>query len=251
MLDFLRRYLADPYWDHAIQVLPFVAALGDRAELPFWPNGEISDAVFRHLCWSLSEWSAFRGAGTLDEKKARLHDQLPAFLRDVQTAAPAARLSAVPEARVAQLAEDWIAAFDALRVKESASHVLPSKAAHLLLPTLVPAYDQQVIAGQVLPAVLPRRAGRNFQTYVQLCWWVLDQLCREGSLDSAAALVRDHLAADWLVRSLGATRPDPTSFVARSLDSLVAEYTLIGMWKLQDEKHPDARRREPLVAPAW
>jgi hypothetical protein len=117
----------------------------------------------------------------------------------------------------------------------------------LLLPTLVPACDQQVIVGQVLPAVLPPRSGSDFRVYLRLCWWVLDQLRREGTLDSAAEMVRDHLAADWLVRSLGATRPDPTSLVARSLDSLVAEYTLIGMWYVQQEEYPDGRPREPIV----
>jgi hypothetical protein len=90
-------------------------------------------------------------------------------------------------------------------VKETESRVLPSKAAHFLLPGLVPAVDREVVQNGTLWRLAPR--SRDTESDPVMCWWVLRQFRREGTLGGA----REAVAAYMLERPTAWTRRLPRS----------------------------------------
>jgi hypothetical protein len=251
VVTYLDGYLARPAWNHAVHMMPLLAALDGRRRLPFWTARNLEPEVIQHLTWSLREWSAFRGSDDFDATGTRLAKKLPGFLKKLQECAPAERLARVGESKLDGFVERVCVAFDGFQaVKGVESYVLPSKAAHLMLPTLIPAYDVAVVVGEVLAYLLPMytRAGKSYATYMKLCWWVIQRLDGEGGLKKATALVRDHLLGTWLVRQLSPKRPRASSAILNSLDSTVAEYTLIAMARAVKEKSgPGDRNWKPLI----
>ena len=250
MSAYLDLYLADPWWGHALQVVPFLAALGERTGLPFWGDN-FERELLHHLVWSLDQWSAFRNKGTHAEQRAALEAGLPQLIGSIQQAAPAACLADVPEERLQSFTSAVVDALRAFAGHEEASFVLPSKTAHLLLPTLVPAYDGAVVVDQVLSRLFPARTrdAKTYATWLSLCWWVLQLFRREGTLAAARGQVFKSLMDDWRVRVLDAAKPTATSFVASCLDSYLAEYTLIGMYHdVKRRAGKDWRQWSPLVS---
>ena len=119
-----------------------------------------------------------------------------------------------------------------MAVKGTESVVLPSKALHLLLPGLVPAYDQARIQDEVLPrAVGPDVA--NYGTYLKLSWWVLHELRRSGELDRALQTTKqnllDQLKTQWPAAIVRGTSDLLDYPVLDRLDTCLSEYVLMGM----------------------
>ena len=233
-MEYLERYLAEPQWVHAAYVLPLVAwQLRSGHGIA---EHEIPDRAADHLIWSLRAWSAFRGSGSFEDKAARFRAQLPKLVRGVAAAigkTHANRLADVGTPAVSQFAEDLERAFLAMArdVKENMSFVLPSKAAHLVFPSMIPAFDMEVVRDMVLEDLLPPRIAyrKSFATWLRLCCCVLQEFKSDGTLAEAGRMVRDALLGDWAMEQLQPAHPPRTDAVLPLLDSFVAEYTLIGI----------------------
>ena len=78
-----------------------------------------------------------------------------------------------------------------MALKGTDSCVLPSKTAHFLLLGLVPAFDRQVIRDNVLWWLAPR--AQNMESYLLMCWWVLQQFREEGTLEQARESVAGYM----------------------------------------------------------
>lgn len=224
----LANYLRDP-WKHALHVVPLAASLDKRIQMPL-RRSNLSEGLRAHLWSSLRQWSALRGRDEFKSVWRRFERHLPAFVRDLQKLHPATRLSRIPARDIEQYARDLettLTSFSS-HVKRTSSVVIAAKTAHLLLPTLVPAYDQEVVAGTILPRVLPR-GRRDFHHYVLACWWVLAELKRTKRLPDALGRVAKHLSADWAIRQLAPGSNIAARGAMPYLDSVVAEYVLTGM----------------------
>jgi hypothetical protein len=119
-------------------------------------------------------------------------------------------------------------------VKGQGSCVLPSKTAHLLLPGFVPAYDLGVIVNTTMANLV--EDTDSMTSYLCLCWWVLRRFREEGMLQQARNRVADHLMSDWALRVLLPTDAILNHWLLGSLDSVVAEYTLIQMARTVGEE---------------
>jgi hypothetical protein len=237
MLAYLEQYIENPWWDHAIDILPLVAAAPPQA-WPLWTAEALQDeGLQKHLLRSLARWSAFRGSSHT-EAKAALVEQLPGYLADLQ-AMPGAcpqladvaeeaieRLAYAVEARMQKFGED---------VKGQGSCVLPSKTAHLLLPGYLPAYDKEVAVNTTLYNLIASTSSMS--GYLMICWWVLQQFRREGNLQQARDSVARYMLSDWLLTTVRAQAPAVDHWLLRSMDSLVAEYTLIQMARTVEDDY--------------
>jgi hypothetical protein len=112
-------------------------------------------------------------------------------------------------------------------VKGQGSCVLPSRTAHLLLPGLVPAYDIGVVVKTTMANVVGRTDSMT--SYLCLCWWALRRFRDEGTLQQARDRVVDHLTSDWALRAMLSPQVIQDHWLLRTMDSVVAEYVLIGM----------------------
>jgi hypothetical protein len=100
---------------------------------------------------------------------------------------------------------------------------------HFLLLPLVPAYDLRVIRDQTLCRLAPRAWDR--ESYLLLCWWVLQQFRKEGTLQEARDLVAGYRLGQPMAWTRRLPRPAPGHWLLHLMDSVVAEYTLIQMGK--------------------
>jgi hypothetical protein len=240
MLAFLEQYLDRPQWCHATDVVPMVAMTPPEA-WPLWDSDAIEDEVVQsHLIDSLNYWSAFRRPNTavVADCYGAFSQNLTQFIMDIQ-ALPGARLrlSEIPEAEIRGFAHQLTRRLldFGLKVKGVHSCVLPSKTAHFFLLGLVPAYDQRVIRHTVLP-----RLARNcwdMQSYVVMSWWVLQQFVREGTLGQACAAVARYMMEEQMGWTYALPQPAPNHWLLQSMDSVVAEYTLIQMARNADHHH--------------
>ena len=178
----LDAYFDEP-WGHELDLLPLMAARRQR-----WRPADLdpSSPVIRHLGWSLRRWSAFRnGSVGVSVAQSRLATHVGRFVEDIGTIFPG-RLSEVPDDQLPSFARrltERCLRFGK-RVKGTASCVLPSKTAHLLLPELVPAYDNAEIKNEVLAKLIPgRRRGEPFEIYVKLAWSVIQELRERVALN--------------------------------------------------------------------
>lgn len=236
LLDALQAYIDAPKWDHALDVVPFLAML-ERLHLPgAWSNTKLEADQFDHLQRSLGHWSAFRSGGDYQTQKENLKRDLPKFLSAVRDAIPkgCGSLAELEEDEARRYASRLETAMESLEsVKGSRSPVLPSKTGHLLFPAWVPAYDQALISSRVMEMLdRPRRHRRWYHTYVLLCWWVLKE-CRAPELRDVRVqtyrLLRSDVALNAMVPRLP-SRQDPND---GRLDTIAAEYLLIGMLQLK------------------
>jgi hypothetical protein len=238
MLSYLEEYLSDPHWCHATDVVPMVA-LSPPEAWPLWTEEALGDErVLRHLLASLNHWRAFRTSRPVADAKGALRRHLAGLIADIQ-AMPEARLclSEVPESGIRRFAAALAARLRrfALAVKGSGSCVLPSKAAHFLLLGLVPAYDRQVIRDNTLWWLVPRAC--DFQSYVFLSWWTLQRFRDEGTLDEARAAVATYMLRQPLPWTRRLPRPAEDNRLLVSMDSVVAEYTLIQMARTVEQRY--------------
>jgi hypothetical protein len=238
MLSYLEEYIADPYWCHATDVVPMVAMSPPEA-WPLWTAEELRDErVVRHLIASLNHWRAFRTSRPVADAQGALRRHLAAFIAGIQTI-PEARLclSDVPEADIRRFTAALAAhlRWFGVAVKGSESCVLPSKAAHFLLLGLVPAYDGRVIRDNTLWWLAPRAC--DVQSYVLMCWWVLQQFRREGALGEARAAVAGYMLRQPLPWTRRLPRPEEDNRLLQSMDSVVAEYTLIQMARTVEQRY--------------
>ncbi len=238
MLEYTDNFLKDPVFDQALDIVPIVAATPSQG-WPLWTHDTLyNKGLLGHLIRSLKSWSAFRGV-SLDHLKMQknLERHLPKFICDIQGRPQAhLHLSDVPCGEIESLAEyveKRLSRFGRA-VKEEESYVLPSKTAHLLLPTLIPAYDKAVIRQALLTLL---RGASSMSSYMKIAWWVLQKFREEGTLQQA----RDHVAQSmldaWLFRTLQPQNPAPDHWLLRSMDSVVAEYTIIQMGQREDANY--------------
>lgn len=165
------------------------------------------------------------------EIRSALIEHLPCFIADLQRMPQARlRLSDVPEHEIKELAQSV-----GMRMKQFGkdvkgleSPVLPSKTAHLLLTGCLPAFDQKVAKNTTLSSLIAR--GRTLSDYLMICWWICRQFAREGTLQQARDRVAEFLLSDWAFCILRPQNLSADHWLLRSLDSLVAEYALIGMY---------------------
>jgi hypothetical protein len=237
MLAYVEEYLADPWWCHATDVVPMVAMLPPEA-WPLWTAEALRDErVLVHLIASLNHWRAFRTSRPVADPQGALRRHLAEFIADIQ-AMPEARLclSDVPETDIRRFAVALTARLRrfGLTVKGSESCVLPSKTAHFLLLGLVPAYDGQVIRDGTLWWLAPRAC--DMHAYVLMCWWALQQFRREGTLDEAREAVARYMLSQPMPWTRRLPRPAPGHWLLRSMDSVVAEYTLIQMARSLEQR---------------
>jgi hypothetical protein len=239
MLSYLEQYLDDWHWCHATDVVPMIA-MAPPEGWPLWDAEALRDeGMRRHLIRGLDRWKAFRTYRALpyDPREVLLRE-LPAFIADIQ-AIPDARLclSDVPEDGIRAFASTLTARLRRLGpvVKQTDSCVLPSKAAHFLLLGLVPAYDQQVIQNDVIWWLAPR--ANNMESYLLLCWWVLQQFQEEGTLDEARPAVAEYMLSRPMAWTRRLPRPGADHWLLNSMDSVVAEYTLIQMARNVEQRY--------------
>lgn len=234
--NYVGRYLDDPKWDHAFQVVPMLAWLSCRTNgwMDQYTNGPMPRGVIEHLLRSLQSWSAFRGHGSLQSKQASFKKQLPELVNGLTAAiqnSGKTRLSDLDNSELEglchsgkQLLQDF-----GLKIKGNHSLVLPSKAAHLLFPSMFPAYDREIIQLEVLDRMLPARMrGRlEYQTYLRLSHWILKQIQGEGRLEEVNRTILHSLRNDW---AIGVLAPGfQTNEALPLIDSITSEYALIAM----------------------
>ncbi len=235
------RYLRRPTFRHAIDAVPFILYGPSTARRWARVGGvHVGDKSFVSLCWSLKRWKAFLGAGYRShaQMKGRLAKVLPRALGQV-LAATGGEPTSIADAEE----EVWTTVVQAAhtiswQVKSSRSPVLGSKVLHLLLPSLVPAYDNVVIRVKVLPKLSAR--GRSFSNYLDACRLAMRELAaapRRHGLERARRVVWQHLRAAYLEQIQDATESEgpwvvqPPAGPPQSclVDSYVAEYALIGL----------------------
>lgn len=230
MLAYLEEYLADPWWCHATDVVPMVA-MSPPQGWPLWTAEALHDErVLTHLIASLKHWRAFRTPRPVADMPGALRRNLAEFITDIQALSEARPcLSDVTEAGIWRFAAALTGRLRrfGLTVKGSESCVLPSKSAHFLLLGLVPAYDGEVIRDSTLWRLAPRAC--DMRSYILMCWWVLQQFQREGTLNEARGAVADYMLSQPMPWTRRLPRPAPDHWLLRSMDSVVAEYTLIQM----------------------
>jgi hypothetical protein len=239
MLPCLDGYIQAPEWDHALEIVP-IAVAAPPAGWPHWQPDALRDAGLQnHLLRALRHWSAFRPLESERRATAEavLREQLPDFIADVQGLATAQlHLSAVQADGIrplAQALEMRLSRFGR-EVKGQKSCVLPSKTAHLLLPGFVPAYDIGVIKNTTMVNLIEDKG--SMANYLCLCWWVLQRFREEGTLQQARDRVAEHLLSDWAIRMLLPTDAILNHWLLRSMDSVVAEYTLVQMARTVGEE---------------
>lgn len=239
MLAYLEQYLDDWHWCHATDVVPMVTMTPPES-WPFWGEDELrSPHVQAHLIRSLNHWRAFRtSVRRVDNPQAELRRHLPAFITDIQ-AIPEAQpyLSEVPESDIRPLAKALTARLRrfGMAVKGTDSCVLPSKAAHFALLGLVPAFDRQMICDNTLWWLAPR--AQDMESYLLLCWWVLQQFRREETLEEARKAVAEYMMSRPMAWTMHLPRPLPGHWLLNAMDSVVAEYTLIQMARNVEQRY--------------
>ena len=240
MLSYLQAYVADWYWCHSTDVVPMIVAAPAEA-WPLWTEEMLRDSrLRRHLIRALIHWRAFRRPNNRivpDPYEAFRH-HLPDFISDLQSLPGSTlRLADVEDADIEELATaitrrllrfGW-------EVKGVESCVLPSKAAHFLLLGLIPAYDRQIIRDQVLRRLLP--ASTDMESYLLLCWWILQQFKAENTLQRARDLVAEYMLGQPMEWTRHLPRPARGHWLLHSMDSVVAEYTLIQMARAAEGGH--------------
>jgi len=233
----LTAYLDEPEWYHSVHVLPLLAAMEKTDSKGVWPPKQRDKGLFRHLVWTLDEWSAFRSRGNLKDKRMALRKALPSFCREMRQrllSSGAKCLASLSEKQAIDLGERLDSYFwkvgPKIKAEAGPSYVLPSKLGHLLFPEMVPAFDRAEIHDKVLE-MLPARMRRrkHYATYFKLSWWILQQFKDRGQLDEARQEVAEHLRQDWPIRVLRPRLPTMTARSLTRLDSFVSEYTLIGL----------------------
>ncbi len=115
-------------------------------------------------------------------------------------------------------------------VKGQGSCVLPSRTGHLLLPSYLPAYDNEVAVNTTLYNIIARTSRMG--SYMMICWWVLQRFRLEGTLQQARDSVARYLMSDWLLTVVCAQNPTQDHWLLQSMDTLVAEYSLIQMARM-------------------
>jgi hypothetical protein len=237
VLRYLKDYFEGWTWCHAVHVLPMITLYPPRA-WPQWSEDDLRDRrrVY-HLVSSLDRWRAFRTCRVLAiDPRIALLDHLWPFIAAIQ-GMPTARnyLSEISENDIQPFAAELSALLRqfSVAVKGTASPVLASKAAHFLQLGLVPAYDRDVIRDSTLWWLAPR--ATDMKSYIHLCWWVLQRFKHEGTLEDARRLVAERMLARLSVYH--PRRPDPDHWLLRSMDSVIAEYTLIGMARSVERRY--------------
>jgi hypothetical protein len=240
MLDYLDHYLADPYWCHATDVVPMVAATLPEA-WPLWAEEALHDErVLSHVIQSLGRWRAFRkfNRQRVENPRATLRSHLAAFIIDIQSIPEARlRLSDVPDTDIEALATTLTARLRrfGVDVKGVDSCVLPSKTAHLLVLPLVPAYDLYIIRDRTLCRLAPN--AWDMESYILMCWWVLQRFQEEGTLQEARDQVARYMLGEPMARTRPLPRPQLGHWLLHSMDSIVAEYTLIQMGRTVENEY--------------
>jgi hypothetical protein len=229
--------MADPQWGHSVHVVPLLAWLSKAG--PLGPQGRIPKDVADHLFDALRNWSAFRGRGFLKAKRARFHRYLPDLVDGVRRSIRLTNettLADVDPCDIDKLSRSLRGAFKGFqRVKKGKKHsdVLPSKTAHLLFPSMIPAYDDYVVVKWVMKRKFPHNipGGASYANWIKVCNWVLRQLEDYGLLREARRLVlRQLIERTWAIKILRPRLPGALLGVGASmLDSFVAEYVLIGL----------------------
>jgi hypothetical protein len=215
-----------------------MVALSPPQAWPQWTEEELRDErMLRHLIASLNRWRAFRTNRRVADAQGAFRGNLAGLIADIQ-AMPEAQpcLSEVTEADIRRLAASLTARLRrfGMAVKGSESCVLPSKAAHLLLLGLVPAYDRRIIRDNTLWWLAPR-AG-NMESYMLVCWWVLQQFRREGTLGEARAAVAGYMIKQPLPWTQSLLRPAEDNRLLQSMDTVLAEYSLIQMARTVEQR---------------
>jgi hypothetical protein len=246
----LDRYWNFDPWLHAVDVLPLAASLPGACgpALRTFASRELDAGWVQYLTGSLRRWSAFRGKAarsgapaTLWGRAEKFRRLFPSFVVSIQSIAPRPRLSLMTKAELYRFAANVPACFAqfAKAIKGSDSDVLPSKAAHLALPGLVPAFDQARIRGLVLPRLLGR-GSRNYRAYLELSWWALHELRRSQDLDRALKITRqrliEQLQSQWPRHLLRAASPLLDLPPLLRLDACVSEYVLMGLARVGAER---------------
>jgi hypothetical protein len=240
LAEYLREHLDAPRWGNAMQVVPFLvwlSGLGSPLDsiLEIQERG-IPHGNADHVIWSLASWSAFRkGDGDFSVQSAKAKETLPEFARQM-----ASRFSRLDHHRLADLTEQealilsqWCDPYlleIGKSIKGKESHVLPSKLAHYIYPSLLPAYDLAEVESKVLRLLLHvegRRLPKSYGAYLRLSNWILRQFKEQGSLNQAGDMLFDHLRKDGGIQmlSLDLNRDRIRPY----LDSIIAEYTLVQM----------------------
>ncbi|HJZ58968.1 MAG TPA: hypothetical protein VKE74_28755 [Gemmataceae bacterium] len=70
-----------------------------------------------------------------------------------------------------------------------------------------------------------------------MCWWVLQEFRQEGSLYETREAVAEHMLSQHVEWTSWLPRPDPDHWQLVSMDSVVAEYTLIQMARWADDRY--------------
>ncbi len=238
MLAYLEEYLAAPYWcRQATDVVPMVAMSPPQA-WPLWTAGTLRDErVLEHLIASLRRWRAFRTSRPVADMQGAVRRDLAEFITDIQEL-PEARpcLSDIPEEGIRRFAAALTSRLRrfGLAVKGSESCVLPSKTAHFLLLGLVPPYDREVICDSTLWWLAPHAC--DMQSYILMSWWTLQRFRHEGTLDGAREAVAAYVLSQPMPWKWPLTRPTPNHWLLRSMDSVIAEYTLIQMARSLEQR---------------
>jgi hypothetical protein len=239
MLAYVEEYLADPqWWCQATDVVPMVAMSPPQA-WPLWTAEALRDErVLSHLIASLNHWRAFRTSRPMADMRGALRRNLTGFITDIQALAEARPcLSDVTEAGIWRFAADLSGRLHrfALAVKGSDSCVLPSKTAHFLLLGLVPPYDREVIRDRTLWWLAPHAC--DMRSYILMSWWALQQFRREGTLNEAREAVAGYMLSQPMPWTWRIPRPTQENWLLRSMDSVVAEYTLIQMARGLEQRY--------------
>lgn len=239
MLTYLQEYLADPWWwCQATHVVPMVAMSPPQA-WPLWPAETLRDErVLAHLIAGLNRWHAFRTNHPPTDMQGALRRNLVGFIADIQ-ALPEARLclSDVSETEIWRFATALTSRLHqfGLAVKGSESCVLPSKTAHFLLLGLVPPYDREIIRDRTLWWLAPRAC--DMRSYVLMSWWALQQYRSEATLNEARESVARYMLSQPMQWTGWRPRPTLDNWLLRSMDSVVAEYTLIQMARSLEQRY--------------
>jgi hypothetical protein len=170
--------------------------------------------------------------------RAALVEHLPGYIADLQ-AMPGAclRLADIADDAIEQLAYGVEARMQRFgkAVKGQGSCVLPSKTGHLLLPGYLPAYDNEVAVNTTLYNIIARTSSMS--SYMMICWEVLQRFRQEGTLQQARDSVARYLMSDWVLTVVRAQNPTQGHWLLRTMDSLVAEYTLIQMARMVEDDY--------------
>jgi hypothetical protein len=234
LIDHLLAYLEEPEWCHAEQMGRMIVHAPPARGVPD-ERRITATAVQNSVEHVLNRWTAYRNhdSAEVEDPRGILRRHVGPFILGFQDL-PGFRLflSDVPEGEIlafARTVRNRCFDFGAL-VKGRYSGVLGSKTAHFFYPGLVPAYDQKVIRFTVLPRLA--WGCSDMRSYVVMCWWVLQQYIREGTLEEARDVVAEFVLdrTDWMGLA-------PNHWLLRSLDSVIAEYTLIQLSRTAGDRY--------------